>query len=463
MRTGVQCRAALTRALRLGLALAALGLVPGRAVAHIRVSSSTPAAGSTIRTPVREIRITFSQHVTPQFTRLSLVGPDGLEAPLTNLAADSVEREFTASLDQPLANGSYLVRWRTAGADGHVLNGEYGFVVAAAHDPVEVIDSTTVGAAADPVSPVLRARAQARIRDINSTPVAVLMRWSNFIALVLALGVVAFRVVIFPASQAGGLQAEYAMSMDAALRRLGILTGVLVALAAVPRFLLQSSALAGAPAVFSADVVAPLLRSRWGIGWLLQLSAGLAMAGAALLRSRLLAVVGAIALAVSPGLSGHAVAVEPLTTLSVANDAAHVLAASTWLGSLLLIVLLALPLGLHSGGNTHADLAATVNAFSPIALTAAAVILLTGSAATLMQTTHLTQLWTTAYGRALLVKLALVLAMVVLGYHNWKRVRPTLGNAGSAQKLRRSALWELAVGALILLATAVVVALPTPH
>src|SRR5262245_47053461 len=102
---------------------------PGRAAAHIHVTSNSPAAGSTSRTPVREIRITFSQRVTQRFTRLALVGPDSVEIALTNLVTDSAGREFVAALEQPLANGSYSVRWRTAGADGHVLNGEYGFVV----------------------------------------------------------------------------------------------------------------------------------------------------------------------------------------------------------------------------------------------------------------------------------------------------------------------------------------------
>jgi putative copper export protein/methionine-rich copper-binding protein CopC len=451
--------ASTTRVTRLVVALAALILFPGRAVAHIRVSGSSPAAGSTVRTPVRAIQITFSQRVAPRFTRLALVGPDGVEVQLSNLTADSTQREFVAALDRPLTNGSYSVRWRTAGADGHVLSGEYRFVVDAAPAEVVVADSTRTDAVADPGNLV---NDQGTVRDANSRPAAVLVRWTNFIVLLLALGAVAFRVLVLPTVQASDVPAEFGTALDSALRRLGMLSGLLVILAAVPRLLLQTSALAGEAAMFAGDVIGPLLQSPWGIGWLLQVAGGLALLGAALLKSRSLAVVAAIGLAVSPGLSGHAVAVEPGTFLSVANDAAHVLAAATWLGSLLLIVLLALPLALRFGGAALSGLAVTVRAFSPLALTAAAVLLLTGSAATLMHTSSLVQLWTTVYGRTLLIKLGLVAVVAALGYHHWKRVRPALGSAASTQQFRKSALLELGLGAAVLFVTALVVALPTP-
>jgi putative copper export protein len=71
-------------------------------------------------------------------------------------------------------------------------------------------------------------------------------------------------------------------------------------------------------------------------------------------------------------------------------------------------------------------------------------------------------LWTTSYGIALMVKLFFVLMVVLMGAWNWKRVRPTLGESGSEETIRRSSTMELTFGALVLLATSVLVTLPSP-
>ena len=75
---------------------------------------------------------------------------------------------------------------------------------------------------------------------------------------------------------------------------------------------------------------------------------------------------------------------------------------------------------------------------------------------------YLSALWTTPSGYALLLKLALVAAMFSLGAWNWRRQRPRLDSESAATALRRSAWSELAAAGLVLLATAVLVSLPTP-
>ncbi len=72
-------------------------------------------------------------------------------------------------------------------------------------------------------------------------------------------------------------------------------------------------------------------------------------------------------------------------------------------------------------------------------------------------------LWQTTYGRTLLIKIGLLGLTVLLGAYNWRRLRPRLGTPGSAARLFQSARLELLVGALLLAATAILVALPAPH
>jgi putative copper export protein len=104
-----------------------------------------------------------------------------------------------------------------------------------------------------------------------------------------------------------------------------------------------------------------------------------------------------------------------------------------------------------------------VNSFSPLALTAAALVALTGLTTAWMHLKRISSLWTTGYGMTLVVKLIFVLIVVVLGAWNWRRVRPSLGDLGTEETIKRSSTMELTFGAIVLICTAVLVTLPSPH
>jgi putative copper export protein len=158
----------------------------------------------------------------------------------------------------------------------------------------------------------------------------------------------------------------------------------------------------------------------------------------------------------------------PLYTGKVAGkvNAVHILAASTWLGTLLVLLLIGIRGVIRSAtaGQQRAELIADlVNSFSPIALGASALVALTGLTTAWMHLKRLSALWTSSYGIALMIKLVLVLIVVTLGAWNWRRVRPTLGDEGSEHTIRRSARLELTFAALVLIATSVLVTLPSPR
>jgi putative copper export protein len=75
----------------------------------------------------------------------------------------------------------------------------------------------------------------------------------------------------------------------------------------------------------------------------------------------------------------------------------------------------------------------------------------------------LSNLWSTPYGIALIVKLCFVAAVFGLGAWNWRRQKPTLGTEPAALALRRSATSEVIVAALVLAATAVLLSIPAPR
>ena len=147
-------------------------------------------------------------------------------------------------------------------------------------------------------------------------------------------------------------------------------------------------------------------------------------------------------------------------------NAVHVLFASTWLGTLLVLTIVGVRgvLGREPSGQPRSLLVADlVNSFSPLALTAASLVALTGLTTAWMHLHRISSLWTTSYGITLIVKLIFVLIVVSLGAWNWRRVRPSLGDVGTEETIRRSSTMELTFGAIVLICTAVLVTLPSPR
>jgi putative copper export protein len=106
--------------------------------------------------------------------------------------------------------------------------------------------------------------------------------------------------------------------------------------------------------------------------------------------------------------------------------------------------------------------AALVRAFSPVALLGAGTAAATGVASALFHLGAPAELWGTGYGRALLLKLALLALAAAAGFRNWRVHTPRLESDADARALRRTVAVEVAVGVLVVLVTAVLVALPTP-
>lgn len=212
-----------------------------------------------------------------------------------------------------------------------------------------------------------------------------------------------------------------------------------------------------------------LIRTTWGWGWLLQ-AAGILVVLLGLFAVRrggafgwAPALAGAIALAFTPSLSGHAVAAQELTTLAVLADGLHVLGAGGWLGSLLLVVVVGIPVALAlEPGRRATAVAALINAFSPTALGFAGLVVATGLFSAWLHLGSVSALLESGYGRTLLLKVAVLTVVFGTGAYNWLRVKPSLGTERAATHLRRSATIELAVGALVLAVTAVLVATPPP-
>ncbi len=202
----------------------------------------------------------------------------------------------------------------------------------------------------------------------------------------------------------------------------------------------------------------------WGTGWMLQLAGAVAAVASfwwAATRPRVgwwVAAAVAAYVGASLAFTGHAMSQGP-RGLSLTLQVAHVLGAGLWIGSLFSMVVFGLMTAQVEDRPSVA--AAIVDAFSPLALVGVGVLALSGLATAVVYIDATNQLWTTPYGRTLLLKLMAFGSVAAFGAYNWRRLRPRLGTDPDAtRELVTSASIELLIAVLVLAITSVLVALP---
>lgn len=136
----------------------------------------------------------------------------------------------------------------------------------------------------------------------------------------------------------------------------------------------------------------------------------------------------------------------------------HLLAAAFWVGSLW-------PLYSLAGCATDQRQAAAILArFGRIAVWAVAALVLAGTTLAAFLLGGLAPLLSTAYGQFLLIKIALVAALLLLAASNKWRLVPAFhsGDSQAPRRLRRSIALEMALVTLILLLTGALTTLSSP-
>ncbi len=304
------------------------------------------------------------------------------------------------------------------------------------------------------------------------SPAYVAIRATLSICSVGLLGALALRWVVL-ARYSGPDAAALRAAVDARLPRWIDALGIVAVLATLARLAAQHRAVFGTDGGPAGAALATLLfRAEWGQTWWLALFSATAVTWLAP-RLRIAssaawtAVTAAILLfAASQTSSGHAAAAErPL--MAIATQLVHVIGAGGWVGSLALLTVVAIPAARNleggAGGDADSRIAGLVRAFSPTALAFSALLGLTGLITAWGNLGGLAPLWQSAYGRTLLLKLALLSVVAGTGAYNWRRVQPALGQPSASAALRRSSLVELGAAFLVLVVTAVLVATEMPE
>ena len=459
---------------RLVLLLALAWLLPAApASAHALLESTTPERGAQLDAAPGEVVLRFSEPVEIAFGAVRVYDAGGRE--VQEGAAFHPRGRGSAvavRLRADLPDGGYTTTYRVVSADSHPVSGGFVFGVGAGAASGVTVGELLEGQGSGPVTSVAFAAA----------------RGMQFSAIALAVGAgFVLLLVWLPALVAlaapGGAWAAASEAFAARWRRLLIAAGALGLASALAALPLQAATAAGTTFWDGIGELGPVLETRfgtvWGIGaiaWLAVLA--LAVARRAAAPAARPATVGADGIAVPrsgpwlaalplplawlvclPALGGHASVQDPVAVLLPAN-VLHVVAASAWIGGIATLVV-ALPAAtrrLEPADRTRL-LSGAVGRFSTLALVAVAALLAGGILQALLELGAVDDLVDTAYGRAVTVKIALVVALLCLGALNRRRTLPALaarageppGRPGVA--LRRALRAEVALGVAALAAT----------
>jgi len=421
------------RAVRAVVLVAAVALLlPASAWAHAALLRTAPSASGILNGPPPRVLLTFSEAVEPRFAIVSVTDAGGHRVTSGSpTRSASGARTLFVPLEK-IGQGWYLVYWRVISEDGHPVRGAFTFAVGPNPGPAPqfVIPS---------------------ISETAATPRLLIARWIVFLSMMGAIGLYVLRVIT--------ARPVVRVVRDSSLRAItwAFWISLGLALVATPIYVLLATAEFSIRSVFDVGALVPLIRdSAFGRSFVV-LEAVLALFGLAAAvtmwvdrpertqRSiaELLAVVGGLGSAgaclLVPGIAGHANTTSP-RGLALTLDWLHLVAGSIWIGGLVgLLVLWRSTRDLLR----VATLAFVVPRFSNVAFASVVLLIASGTWAAVLKLPTFASFWQTSYGQALVVKIALLAAAMLLAAVNLARTRPRLQAARARP--------DLAGGAAVLL------------
>jgi copper transport protein len=472
-------------------------LLPAAASAHARLEGTDPPEGAVVKVEPSAVIFEFDEPVEGNFGAVRVYDAAGERVDEGDAFHPGGEGpKLGVHLETGLPEGSYTATYRVVSADGHIVSSGYVFSIGKeGKAPTETVGELIGGSGNGKVTEVAYG----------------LARGLEYTAIALAVGGVAFLFFCWlPAlGAAAGVGEESRRSAAAAFaRRLRVVLWIgagIGILATAAQIVLEGAEAAGVSG-FSAitkTIVEETLETRFGTVWGFALLAWIAIALLIPLvatrdparqgestdpRTNLHAVrerggpstrpLGALLIAVPlvylclcPALSGHGSSQSPVA-LNFPVNAIHVAAMAIWLGGLaaLLLVLPAATRSATSPADRGRLLAGPLGRFSTLALAMVALIMATGLIQAYVYVRHLGDLLSTGYGRAVLAKFLLLLAVIAIAAYNRRTVIPRLrrvaelgGSPGLPGVLLRRALrGEVALLAVVIGVTAALASYAPP-
>ncbi len=431
--------------LALLLAAGMIALFPLAVSAHAILLRSDPPANAILYTAPQQVRMWFSEDLNPAFTTAIVINPhnqrvDKHDAHVS--ASDS--KEMDVSLEPNLPPSVYIVIYRTDSADdGHILTGSFIFTLASPNGTVPTLNGNTI-----PGQGLLGGNPTGLYTGQLDGPTLF-----NLIAITLVevgaifwVGVHIWQVFVSqklvepgPALEAIKRQEQRRFERYWAIPALLVIFLANIGVLVGQGLYITGGQLSGA---INPSLLVNLVTSgRFGTYWFMRECVVIVALLLALypllfrqrsaLASRFLPLVnlalgGLLFIAIS--MSSHASAVSPsLVFYAVVADWLHLAAAAMWVGGMMYIATIYLPTLKHQSlvERVH-SLITTLPAYSPLAITGVILMAVTGPFSAAVHLNSVMQLVDTAYGRALVVKIILVGALLLTSAFHVLVLRPRL-------------------------------------
>ncbi len=430
----------------LPLALCLSFFLPATASAHAILLRSDPAQDAVLNTPPPQVRMWFSEDLNPAFSTAVVVNAtnhrvDKQDAHVS--PADS--KEMDVSLNPNLPPSVYVVIYRTdSAADGHILRGSFIFTVARPDGSVPSLNGNS-----QPGQNVLSGGNLTGLYTGQLDGPTVF----NLVMITLAeLGAVfwvgaqlwlVFVLQLAPTdnNQQNEINQQVSQRFE---RRWSIPTLLLLLLANLGVLVGQGLGITGGQlgSALSPQLLTQLATSgRFGTYWTLReiiIILALVVALSMLVLKQRPRVINSLLpslnlllgslLFIAITMSSHASAVSSnIVVYAVLLDWLHLFAAALWVGGMLYIATTYLPVLQRRTITERAySLITLLPYFSPLAITGVIIMAVTGPFSATIHLGSWQALFGTAYGRALIVKISLVGALMLTSAIHMGYLRPRL-------------------------------------
>ena len=430
---GTRASARLISALVFALAIAFAHT--GRADAHAYLSRSNPSAGQLLPVAPEMVRLWFTEAPEPRFTTVQVFSTGGatLQTVAMTVTADDPNRAIAPLA--PLPDGAYVIAWRTVSSvDGHETAGSFPIGVGTGPE----VEAFLAAATGD--SPVAT----------EATATRTALRAVTYLGTSLALGAPVFGLIVLGPAVAPRRDAATAVALVGPTWQVGIAGIALSAVALVWTVIAQAADGAGAEPIavitegFGAGAPLTVLLGGTRFGQVvIGRAVGLLLLGVAVASTRdarrarpdqtagrrrwaVTALLAAI-LPVTISLNSHGAA-QPLESGALLADWLHIVAMGTWVGGLIALSLTVTRARsvIRDSATFRIVVSAMVERFSPLAAVCVATVVVSGVWQSWILVGSPDAILGTPYGWALLLKLALVGAMLAVAAINLFYTRPAL-------------------------------------
>src|SRR6266568_465270 len=429
------------------LLAACLALVlPGTSEAHAILLRSDPAKDAVLHVAPDRVHLWFSETLNPAFS--TAVVESGANQRVDHRDAqiapgDASEMDVTLQPNLPPA--VYVVVWRTdSNDDGHVMPGSFLFTVARPDGSIPTLSGGTI--------PGRNALGGSNLTGLYSGQLDGPALFNLIMITLVELGAVFWvgaqfwqLFVLLPATEDHAELGTTNKQVQQRFERRFALPTLLVLLVANLGVLIgQAINVTGGNfgSALAPGLLASLVTSgRFGTFWLMRVIVIFLALRLALYQIqfkqrpphidhllRWANLVLGLALFIAITMSSHAAAVSPTSlTLALVVDWLHLVAAALWVGGMLYIAAIYLPALRRTpiSERTHA-LITVLPYYSPWAITGILLMALTGPLSATVHLSSWEQLLSTAYGRALVVKVLLVGGLLLTSAYHVLLLRPRL-------------------------------------